>query len=203
MPSPRKTAILDAATTMFLDRGYGATSMNALVAKVGGSKATIYAHFTSKQILFEAVTEHVLEKNMTAIHSDELKNLDLKEGLTVIGQKLLELVSSGHHIQLARLVIAETPNFPEIGKAYYDRGPSVANKEISAFLASVMQGAKKPLPDIDKAARRFSAKLIHHIFLERLCGKRAVPSAETIRAVVTDAVDDFLRIHNLEQETDK
>ncbi|PCI48227.1 MAG: hypothetical protein COB49_06260 [Alphaproteobacteria bacterium] len=203
MPSSKKAAILDAATKMFLDLGYGATSMNALVAKIGGSKATIYAHFTSKQVLFEAVTEHVLEKHITAIHSDELKNLGLKEGLMVIGQKLLELVSSDHHIRLSRLVMAETPNFPEIGRAYYDRGPLIANKDISAFLISATQGSEKKLPDPDKTASHFSAMLIHHIFLERLCGKCNVPSAKKIRAITEDTVDDLLKIYNLEQESDR
>lgn len=203
MPSLKKIAILDAATKMFLDLGYGATSMNALVAKIGGSKATIYAHFASKQALFEAVTEHVMEKNMTAIHSDELKNMDLKKGLMVIGQKLLELVSSDHHIRLSRLVIAETPNFPEIGRAYYDRGPSIANKDISAFLVSATQGSGKALPDPDKMASHFSAMLIHHIFLERLCGNCNVPSAREIRVITEDTVHDLLKIYHLEQECDK
>ncbi len=198
MPSPKKAAILEAATKMFLDLGYGATSMNALVAKIGGSKATIYAHFASKQALFEAVTEHVMEKNMTAIHSDELKNTDLKKGLMLIGQKLLELVSSDHHIRLSRLVIAETPNFPEIGRAYYDRGPSIANKDISNFLYSATQGAEKTLPDPDKMASHFSAMLLHKIFLERLCGNCNVPSAKKIRVITEDVVHGLLKIYNLE-----
>ena len=202
-PSLKKMAILDAATSMFLDLGYAATSMNALVAKIGGSKATIYAHFSSKQVLFEAVTEHVMEKNMTAFHGDELKTMDLENGLIMIGKKLLELVLSDHHIRLSRLVIGETPNFPEIGRAYYDRGPSIANKDISAFLVSATQGSDKALPDPDKTARHFSAMLIHHIFLERLCGRCDVPSAEKIGLIVEDAVHDLFKIYNLEQESDK
>lgn len=201
-PSPRKAAILDVATKMFLNQGYGATSMNALVARIGGSKATIYAHFASKQALFEAVTEHVMKKNMMAIHGDELRNLTLKEGLMVIGQKLLELVSSDHHIKLSRLVMAESPNFPEIGRAYYDRGPAIANKDISSFLSSARQGSEKTLHDPDKTARYFSAMLIHHIFLERLCGNCGVPSTGKIKAITEDVVDSFLKIYNLEQEGD-
>lgn len=196
-PSRKRDAILEAATEMFLDLGYGATSMNALVAKIGGSKATIYAYFTNKQALFEAVAERVLSKHMTALQSNELKSLGLTEGLAVMGQKLLELVTSDHHIRLSRLVIAETPNFPEIGLAYHDRGPALANKQISAFLAP-----EKNIPNPDKAASHYSAMLLHHVFLARLCGKSTVPSPDAIQALVADAVGDFLKLYDLEQEND-
>ncbi len=198
--SLKRVAILDAATEMFLNLGYDATSMNALVASIGGSKSTIYAHFNSKHALFKAVTEHIMAENMSDIHNDMLKNLTLKEGLHVIGHKLLDLVTSDHHIRLARLIIAETPSFPEIGRAYYEWWPSIATQEISAFLTSATSQQKYPAFDSDVAAQHFSSMLVHHTFLERLCGKRNAPSAKAQKIIVTDAASNFIKLYDLDTE---
>ena len=54
-PAARRLRILEAATRLFLDEGYGQATTNALVRIVGGSKATLYSHFPSKEQLFGAV----------------------------------------------------------------------------------------------------------------------------------------------------
>ncbi|HEY2834957.1 MAG TPA: helix-turn-helix domain-containing protein, partial [Rhizomicrobium sp.] len=53
----RREAILKVAHTAFLSDGYAATSMSAIAAKVGGSKATLYYYFPSKEELFLAVID--------------------------------------------------------------------------------------------------------------------------------------------------
>jgi AcrR family transcriptional regulator len=60
-PAPsldRRAEILAAATGLFLDHGFAATSMAALARVVGIQKASLYHHFASKEELFVAcVTE--------------------------------------------------------------------------------------------------------------------------------------------------
>jgi len=52
----KRAAILEAAKTLFLSRGFGATSMDAVAAGAGVSKLTVYNHFSDKDTLFlEAV----------------------------------------------------------------------------------------------------------------------------------------------------
>ena len=52
---PKARAILDAAGALFLDEGYPAVSMDAVARRAGVSKATLYAHFESKEALFAAI----------------------------------------------------------------------------------------------------------------------------------------------------
>jgi TetR/AcrR family transcriptional repressor of mexJK operon len=55
----RRKAIVDAARRAFLDDGYAATSMSGLLKTLGGSKATLWSYFRSKEELFAAVVADV------------------------------------------------------------------------------------------------------------------------------------------------
>ncbi|MEM1436225.1 MAG: helix-turn-helix domain-containing protein [Pseudomonadota bacterium] len=50
-------ALKSAAAQLFRSRGYAATSIDDLCAAAGLTRGTFYAHFPSKQALFEAVME--------------------------------------------------------------------------------------------------------------------------------------------------
>jgi TetR/AcrR family transcriptional repressor of mexJK operon len=56
--STKREAIVDAAVGLLFTHGYDGTSMDAVAAKAGVSKTTVYAHFEDKDALFRAVMEH-------------------------------------------------------------------------------------------------------------------------------------------------
>ena len=58
----RKAKILSAATRLFLSEGYGETSIDAIVEKSGGSKATLYSYYPTKADLFRAVVDSIVTK---------------------------------------------------------------------------------------------------------------------------------------------
>ena len=182
----RRQAILEAATDLFLEVGYGATSMDALNRRVGGSKSTLYTYFGSKERLFGAVVEAVLEELEDAA-ATRLDALSLADGLRRIGITLCRLVTSERHVALARVVIAEAVRFPAIGRIYYRRGPARAYRWIDGFLAR--HGIRDK-----KAGERFAGALIHRAFLRRLCLGEAVPDEAAMAREVADAVDRFLAL---------
>ena len=53
--SPKRRQIVAAAESLFLAHGYGAVSMDAIAKRAGVSKATLYAHFASKDALFAGI----------------------------------------------------------------------------------------------------------------------------------------------------
>ena len=57
----RRSAILAAAWEAFTDNGFERTTMSDISERAGGSKATIYNYFSSKDELFAAVLEHGLK----------------------------------------------------------------------------------------------------------------------------------------------
>ncbi|MGQ0776130.1 MAG: TetR/AcrR family transcriptional regulator [Pseudonocardiales bacterium] len=57
----RRRELLEAALREFSSRGYYLTQMEHVAATAGVSKALVYQHFASKEELFAAVTEQVVE----------------------------------------------------------------------------------------------------------------------------------------------
>ena len=53
----RRQAIIDVAKEAFCRQGFEATSMSEIASRVGGSKATLYNYFRSKEEIFIAVME--------------------------------------------------------------------------------------------------------------------------------------------------
>jgi AcrR family transcriptional regulator len=80
------TALLHAAAEVFFEKGYERASLDALIARVGGSKRTLYKAFGSKAGLFDAlVTEQVTQ----ALEAGQLK--------TAVGEVLsLEQARTAH-----------------------------------------------------------------------------------------------------------
>jgi len=67
-----RLAVLDAAETLFSERGFDGTSMRELAKAAGVSQPLIYYHFTSKNKLYAAVKEYVLQRYI-AQHDDTQK----------------------------------------------------------------------------------------------------------------------------------
>src|SRR5258708_34464897 len=113
MPDMRQEAvgkaaiILRAARGAFLANGFGAVSMDAIAREAGVSKATIYAHFGSKEELFGAVVADVAEQRFGGFSARELDPLDIEASLGTIARRFLDLGLSpeagpGHRILIRR-----------------------------------------------------------------------------------------------------
>src|SRR3546814_8550524 len=76
-PRSTRTDTLFPYTTLFRSRGYAATTMSAIAADVGGSKATLWNHFKSKDDLFA----ELVKTDTEGIHAEALVILD-REGET-------------------------------------------------------------------------------------------------------------------------
>src|SRR5262245_44391850 len=91
----RRDAIVAIAHEAFLANGYAGTSMSAIAARVGGSKATLYNYFKSKQDLFIAVVEGLCGQFDSLLDEAEIEGSgDLRTSLSRFGGYLLEIVLS-------------------------------------------------------------------------------------------------------------
>jgi TetR/AcrR family transcriptional regulator len=61
-PKRRKEEILDVATSLFAERGYDGASMNDVAERVGMRKASLFYHFATKDALYEAVLDRLVER---------------------------------------------------------------------------------------------------------------------------------------------
>ncbi len=83
----RQSQILQAAMKVFEQNGYTSTTMDAVAAEAGVSKGSIYNYFKSKQTLFAAVVNHVIEQ-------EEAKTLPVIEADMPAAEKFGKLLDS-------------------------------------------------------------------------------------------------------------
>ena len=101
--SARRRAILGAARELFLERGYAATTCADVVARSGGSLATLYALFGTKRGLFEAILRDYSEAVMRPLCVDGIST-DPEQGLLAIGKRYLALELTRFPVKLIGFV---------------------------------------------------------------------------------------------------
>jgi TetR/AcrR family transcriptional regulator, mexJK operon transcriptional repressor len=147
----KRRAILEAATEAFLERGYLGTSMDEIAAAASVSKQTVYKHFADKETLFTEIVTGTVNEAADPVH-DEVASLaetgHLEADLVYLARRQLAAVLRPELMRLRRLVIGEVSRFPELGRAFYERG---AGRTISTLAASFRRLAERGLLEIDDA----------------------------------------------------
>jgi TetR/AcrR family transcriptional repressor of mexJK operon len=187
--------IREAASRLFLTQGYGAVSMDAIAREAGVSKATIYAHFADKAELFADLVTGECARQWPDIAMLEAEPGDLREALLAVGTVYAELLVSPKGVQTFRMVVAESPRFPELGRAFYEGGPRLIREKLTAYLLRAEAQGKLALGDARLAAQQFLAMLRCEHHLRALIGLGEVAGSDDIARVVTAATDVFLRAY--------
>ncbi|WP_371095712.1 TetR/AcrR family transcriptional regulator [Streptomyces sanglieri] len=118
-------AILEAATTVFLSKGYSGTSMDDIAKLAAVSKQTVYKHFADKEKLFSEIVLATTDRidGMIDLVSAIPAGADgLEENLTRLARQFLVALTQPQVLQLRRLIIANADAFPELGAAWYEQG---------------------------------------------------------------------------------
>lgn len=105
--------LLAAATRLFLERGYDATSCDQVALDAGAGKASIYARYANKGALFSAVIDSMLERSF---EQDRMAaEMPLRERLAAVGISILTDALHADALALLRLVVTELPRFTNTG----------------------------------------------------------------------------------------
>ena len=131
--TPKRDAIVRAAAKLFLESGYGETSMDAIAAAAEVSKRTVYSYFPGKDALFEAVMTDVCESRSDMM-TNELPDEPAKDVLTSLGRGFLKVVASDSVITTFRIAASESARFPELGDTFFRAGPQRSIDNLAAYL---------------------------------------------------------------------
>lgn len=191
----RREAIIGVAHAYFLEHGYAATTMSGIAATIGGSKATLWNYFPSKEALFGAVLDRATTHFRERIVSVLVPEADLETTLRSFCRHFLEKVTSPESIALHRLIVAEAGRFPEIGEMFYQRGPNTMIRLLGDFIELGMARGKLRLDDPRNAAKLLLALCLQGDHQEVLLGRTDRVDAARIAATADTAVDFLLRAY--------
>ncbi len=134
-----------AAHRLFLRQGYLATSVDAILAEAGiASKETLYRHYANKEALFADVLSHLtmeqpgFSERLTALPAPhDLQSL--RKALTTLAREILAMMNQPGYLPLVRMVIAESPRFPQLGALFFS---TVTERGLSLILG-LLQSARE------------------------------------------------------------
>src|SRR5579863_9095161 len=130
----KREAILEAARKVFMEVGFGTTSMDTIAAEAKVSKQTVYNHFGSKEELFAAMVRYYVDQKLT-VFSEAAKSGKPEETLRTIAHQFLDHGAAEQRVAMYRILMAEAQRFPELGDIFYSAGPAVVRKYLADYLA--------------------------------------------------------------------
>ena len=194
----RRQAIIQAATEVFVRHGYLGATTDEVAARASVSKQTLYKDFADKQHLFAEIildtTVHVVDGLSDAVASTLEDAQDVRKALRDLADGFLRGLLQPDVLRLRRLVIAEADRFPEVGRAWFDRGfdrSLVILGEAMRRLAD--RGLLHNLSDPTLAAYQFAGLVIYQPMNQVMfAGTDALPPADKLNRIADSAVEMFL-----------
>lgn len=192
----RRAAIIKEALMLFCEMGFERASMSQLSKRLGGSKATLYGYFDSKESLLLAVVKSMSQGPMDSVLQDLSKadSSELGKVLQGFAEVMVKLINTPQATAVYRMVISEAGR-TEAGQLFYDAGPKRVQDELSRLLQRAVDNQTLKPCDTHVAAQQLvaliRAETEGHLFM-----LKPIQLTETQRVeVATRAVTVFMQFY--------
>jgi TetR/AcrR family transcriptional regulator, mexJK operon transcriptional repressor len=193
----RREQLIAAAERHFLQYGYAQTSVNAIVREAGGSLATLYAEFSSKEALFESVLSARTAKFFPGERSALADSPDAPTQLCDLATHMLRRMLSDSGLAVYRIAVHEAPRFPALRKAMLEVGMAGLLNRTACYLRELANRGVLRIDAGEDAARvaasQFIALVQGQLLVRAACGEKI--SAQCREDHVAAAVSAFLKIY--------
>lgn len=117
----RPGEIIEAALAVFAEKGFAAARLDDIAARAGISKGALYLYFETKQDLFRAVVREAVAPNLATVAAFVSKSpLPFGDLIRLIFARIAEVVTERKLGAVAKMVIGESRNFPELAKVWHE-----------------------------------------------------------------------------------
>lgn len=152
----RRRAMIEAAESLFLEQGFDATSLAAIVRKSGGSLATLYELFGNKQGLLRAIIELRKDEDLCPA-CDGCATKSPADMLREYAHQLYNHVTSPRAIALKRMAITEAIRDPSFARGIYEEIHLPSVRELAAIFERLNREGHAVIDDPMAAADLFFA----------------------------------------------
>lgn len=191
----KRQLIIDIAKKAFIELGYSNTSMSEIASRVGGSKATLYNYFSSKEEIFAAVMETAASEQIHKAFQILEQEQDLEATLVNFGVNYLNSVLSTTLMSIWKMAITEA-GLSDIGYQFYENGPKRGWSELSDYLKTKMNTGHLMQTDSMTCALHLKALIESELFLPVALHAIPFPEQAQIEMTVSHAVRVFLRAYH-------
>ena len=189
----KRREIVDVAADLFLELGYEGTSMSLVSRRLGGSKATLYAYFGSKDELLLAVLEAESDRIAgETIPQDQTR--EVQQLLRETGLHFIEARTAPRAAQLFR-VVAALPAGSAIDRSLRSRVVVPGFAGLCALMHALVEKGALRFADPRKLAFHFKGLLEADLFARAVLAPREEIARRELEQAAADAADVFLRAY--------
>lgn len=116
----RPGEIVQAALEVFSEKGFAAAKLDEIAAKAGISKGALYLYFETKEDIFRAVVREAVAPNLDAVEFTLSNATPFPDLLRLLLLRITLMVQTSRLGSVAKLVIGESRNFPELARVWHD-----------------------------------------------------------------------------------
>ncbi|MEW6598549.1 MAG: TetR/AcrR family transcriptional regulator [Pseudomonadota bacterium] len=189
----RRRAIIDAAWAVFKESGFERTTMSEISDRVGGSKATLYSYFKSKDDLFTAALEQVIRERSEEMFARLAGAGDLRTRLFEFASSYMEVRLSRDMIGVSRALMVEAERSDQ-GIKFWATFITPQWRRLADVFAEEMRAGHLKRSDAYFTALHFRSLIEVDIPERRLHGDVSLTSQE-VAAAIEIGVEAFLRAY--------
>jgi TetR/AcrR family transcriptional regulator, regulator of autoinduction and epiphytic fitness len=187
-------AVLDAGVEEFLANGYAGATLEAIARRAEVSTATVFKHFRTKADIFGAIMSRVFGNEAGQDIPMPVAG-DPKAGLIALGLHYADAIRIPNIRALFRVMIAEVPRFPELGKQLYEKGKAPYLERLHSYLKSEVKAGMLTIADVPLAARQFLGMINDVVFWPHMLIIDLEVSDREAKRIVLQAVNTMLRAY--------
>ena len=188
----RRERFLKEAEELFLEHGYAGASVNEIVRRAGGSLATLYNEFGSKEQLFAAI----MRRRATVVFDSEYarcpQTRSTRSALIELATRLLDRILRDDGLSLYRIAISEGPRFPDLREAILKDSLPAFLERLGAILVELGVATGSHSTD---CAEEFITLVHGQLVFRAACGGGDQITAKQKVKHIERAVDAFLMLH--------
>ncbi|REL32539.1 TetR/AcrR family transcriptional regulator [Thalassotalea euphylliae] len=152
--SKKRNTILDAAIECFIELGYERTSMDYIAERACASKRTVYNHFASKELLFNAVIARFIVANEEQKQIDYQPATSLAVQLRQFAQLKIAVSQDAKQLSFMRMAFGVLLTHPEIAERVM-QNTDKSEDGLHNWLQAAVDDGKLLINDIALAAEVF------------------------------------------------
>ena len=188
----RRTAILDAAISLFASHGFRGTTTREIAAAVGVTEPVLYQHFQTKRALYDAILEAKCKeadaRDIESIHEAAATD-DLRTFFTRLARIFIDWYLNDP--RYARLLMYASLEKNELSQMFYETQVLAFYGLVTGYLnQQIIAGRVRPMDPLI-AARAFAGMLSHQGIIFAIHSPGELPGGRD--SIVSTIVDIFVQ----------
>lgn len=190
---PRVDSFLEAATEVFLEKGYRNTRLTDIVARSGGSLSTLYAAFGDKEGLVHAIMERSIRSFGEGLDILDEPGLAPADALPPAAERLAAEMLTPERVVSHRIIIGEGIAFPELRDWFFEHGVEPAHARLADYFSRQVAANALVIDHPAIAADQFYMAAFAGTIIRTINGKLSPTDLPAVRAQAREAALVFLR----------